>query len=147
MNLFYYVLLSLASGAAVSIQGLMNAALRARLPLAAVILLNTFTGFVGAAVLFGILKLTSAGDRIELSGVPTPLLFAGLLGLLIIAAAAVAFPKIGATWSLTIMIFGQLAVALIADQQGWFGLSRIPIGWSRATGALLVLLGCWLSGR
>lgn len=71
----------------------------------------------------------------------------GLYGAVFVAVAAFAAPRLGVTYFLTIAIAGQLAMALVLDQFGAFGLDRVEISPVRIAGIVLVLAGAFLVRR
>ena len=71
----------------------------------------------------------------------------GAISLFIILAMTVAGPRIGIAATLGILIAGNLVMGALIDQLGLFGLDRVPIGWPRALGILLLAAGATLSLR
>ena len=71
----------------------------------------------------------------------------GALSVLIILAITVASPRIGLAATIGIIIAFNLGVAALIDRFGWFGFDRIPIGWARIFGLLLLGAGAMLSLR
>ena len=71
----------------------------------------------------------------------------GLYGAFFVATAAWAAPRLGVTLFLTAAIAGQLALALLLDRIGAFGLARVEIGPVRLLGVGLVLAGVVLARR
>jgi transporter family-2 protein len=71
----------------------------------------------------------------------------GLYGAFFVAAAAFAAPRMGVTYFLMVAIAGQLAMALLLDRFGAFGLARVEISPTRIAGILLVLAGAFLVRR
>jgi transporter family-2 protein len=71
----------------------------------------------------------------------------GLYGAVFVAVAAFAAPRLGVTYFLTVAIAGQLAMALLLDRMGAFGLDRVEISPTRIAGILLVLAGAFLVRR
>jgi bacterial/archaeal transporter family-2 protein len=69
----------------------------------------------------------------------------GALSVLIILAITVASPRIGLAATIGILIAFNLSVAAVIDGFGWFGFDRIPIGWTRVLGILLLGAGAVLS--
>jgi transporter family-2 protein len=65
--------------------------------------------------------------------------------MLIILAITVASPRIGLAATIGIIIALNLSVAALIDRFGWFGFDRIPIGWARVLGLLLLGAGAALS--
>jgi len=68
----------------------------------------------------------------------------GVYGAIFVAIAAFAAPRLGVTFFLTVAVAGQLAMALVLDRSGAFGLEVQEISWQRVAGVLLVLAGAWL---
>jgi transporter family-2 protein len=71
----------------------------------------------------------------------------GFYGGFFVAVAAFAAPRLGVTYFLMVAIAGQLAMALLLDQLGAFGLTRVEISPTRIAGILLVLAGAFLVRR
>jgi bacterial/archaeal transporter family-2 protein len=71
----------------------------------------------------------------------------GLYGAVFVAMAAFAVPRTGVTLFLTVAIAGQLAMALLLDRLGAFGVPRVEVSPVRVAGILLVLGGAFLVRR
>ncbi len=71
----------------------------------------------------------------------------GLYGAVFVAVAAFAAPRLGVTFFLMVAIAGQLAMALLLDRIGAFGLARVEISPTRIAEVLLVLGGAYLVRR
>jgi transporter family-2 protein len=71
----------------------------------------------------------------------------GLYGAVFVAVAAFAAPRMGVTYFLMVAIAGQLAMALLLDRIGAFGLERVEISPTRIAGILFVLAGAYLVRR
>jgi transporter family-2 protein len=71
----------------------------------------------------------------------------GFYGAFFVAVAAFAAPRLGVTYFLMVAIAGQLAMALVLDRIGAFGLARIEISPIRIAGVMLVLAGAYLVRR
>lgn len=71
----------------------------------------------------------------------------GFYGAFFVAVAAFAAPRLGVTYFLMLAIAGQLAMALLLDRLGAFGLARVEISPARVAGILLVLAGAYLVRR
>jgi transporter family-2 protein len=71
----------------------------------------------------------------------------GLYGAVFVAVAAFAAPRLGVTYFLMVAIAGQLAMALLLDRVGAFGIERVEITPVRIAGVLLVLAGAFLVRR
>jgi uncharacterized membrane protein YdcZ (DUF606 family) len=62
-----------------------------------------------------------------------------------VLAITVAPPRIGVTATIGIVIALNLGVATVIDRFGLFGYDRIPIGWARIIGVVMLALGAALS--
>jgi len=71
----------------------------------------------------------------------------GLLGVMFIATAAFAGPKVGALLFMVLVIAGQLSMALTLDHFGWAGFRQAPISLDKLGGLLLIIVGIWLIRR
>jgi bacterial/archaeal transporter family-2 protein len=76
---------------------------------------------------------------------PAWLWIGGALSVLIVLAITVAPPRIGVTATIGIVIALNLGVATVIDRFGLFGYDRIPIGWARIIGVVMLALGAALS--
>jgi transporter family-2 protein len=83
----------------------------------------------------------------EVRGLPWHAWTGGFYGAFFVAVAAFAAPRLGVTYFLMVAIAGQLAMALLLDRIGAFGLARIDISPTRIAGVLLVLAGAYLVRR
>jgi len=71
----------------------------------------------------------------------------GLLGVMFIATAAFAGPRVGAVLFMALVIAGQLSMALTLDHFGWAGFREAPITAGKVGGLLLIVAGIWLIRR
>ncbi|MBU1193920.1 MAG: DMT family transporter [Proteobacteria bacterium] len=67
--------------------------------------------------------------------------FAGLLGAFYVTSTIILTPRLGATLTFTLVIAGQLAMAVLMDHFGWFGIQAQPFNWLRFAGVVLVTAG------
>jgi len=133
------------AGVAAASQGAANGALTARAGLGAALVFNTAVVTVGSLL---ILFFTGGTRQLgTLTGAPWSHYLGGLCGLIIVAATAVAIPRLGAAVVLALMVLGQGAAALAIDHLGLFGMSRAPLSVSRVAGAVLLVAGVALLRR
>jgi transporter family-2 protein len=101
------------------------------------------------AFVLGIAVLYAAGSSLwgvrEALREPAWLWSGGAISLFIILAMTVAGPRIGIAATLGILIAGNLVMGALIDQLGLLGLDRVPIGWPRALGIVLLAAGAALS--
>ena len=75
---------------------------------------------------------------------PKWMLLGGLMSAVIILSITVAGPRIGVVATTALLIAGQFALATAIDRFGWFGVSPIPLDWTRVVGILLLAGGAAL---
>jgi transporter family-2 protein len=68
----------------------------------------------------------------------------GLYGAVFVAVAAFAAPRLGVTYFLMVAIAGQLAMALVLDRLGAFGIEKVEVSLTRVAGVPLVVGGAFL---
>jgi transporter family-2 protein len=100
-----------------------------------------------AALLVAAVALGARPGMSEVKALPWYAWTGGFYGAVFVAVAAFAAPRMGVTYFLTMAIAGQLAMALLLDALGAFGLARVEISPTRIAGILLVLAGAWLVRR
>ncbi|WP_010490592.1 DMT family transporter [Pseudomonas sp. S9] len=71
----------------------------------------------------------------------------GMLGVMFIATAAFAGPRVGAVLFMALGIAGQLTMAGNPDHFGWAGFKEAPISAGKIGGLLLFVAGIWLIRR
>jgi len=69
----------------------------------------------------------------------------GVMGVVVVFSITVCAPRIGATATIGLLIAGQLAMGVVIDRLGLFGLERVALAWPRALGVLLLAVGAGLS--
>jgi transporter family-2 protein len=130
-------------GVAVGIQVGINAELGKRI---GVIETVTLTAIGTIVVLVPILLLArrGIGGLSGLSETPPWLWVGGILGA--IALSALVFPpqEIGSLATIAVFLAGQVAMGLVVDALGLFGVERAPITASRVTGVVLLAAGAAL---
>ncbi len=137
MNDWLFLGLAAAAGIAMAVQGSLNGALGKVVGvLEGNFLVHAIGLFVVAALLFvcGLGK----GDLSKVSEAPWYLYLGGVMNVLIIFGVMAAIAKTGAGNATTAIITGQLAMAMLIDCFGWFGLQQAPFTWSRGAGLLLM---------
>lgn len=67
--------------------------------------------------------------------------FIGIIPLITITIAIHLFKELGQLQAMVIPMFSQLIFSLCIDHFGWFGARVMPLGWQRAIGAVLLIVG------
>jgi bacterial/archaeal transporter family-2 protein len=104
---------------------------------------------IGAVIALTVLllarrSLAGVGDAL---GSPKWMLLGGVMSALIILAITVAGPRIGIVATTAVLIAAQFTLATIIDRQGWFGVERIAVEWTRLLGIVLLFVGAALTLR
>ena len=71
----------------------------------------------------------------------------GGMGVVVVLTITVVTPRIGAAATIALLIAGQLAMGVLIDRYGWFGVEQVPLSWPRALGVLLLAAGALLALR
>jgi transporter family-2 protein len=132
------------AGAVLSVQAPINAALARGLGDPTLATCVSF--LVGFLVMAVICALRGAWPASDFAG-QTPLWawIGGSLGAFYIIALIISVPLTGALTAAAAVIFGQLAMEMILDRFGAFGLPVQAITWQRIAGLVLVMAGLLLS--
>jgi transporter family-2 protein len=142
----FAVVLSLLAGLAGSVQIAVMGAFGERIgslqALAFSLLLSTL---IATAAL--LVARRSLGGFAEGLREPPWLWTGGVMGVFIVFTITFAAPRIGTTATIGLLIAGQLAMGVVIDRFGLFGLDRIALGWPRLLGVALLAAGAALSLR
>lgn len=140
---FVAFVLAVVSGALVALQAPTNAMLSRAVgsPVNAA-LVSFGVGFAALAAAALALGVRPGGEAVK--ALPWYAWTGGLYGAVFVAVAAFAAPRLGVTFFLTAAIAGQLAMALLLDRAGAFGVPVQEISTHRLAGVVLVLAGAWL---
>lgn len=133
------VVLAACVGIAICLQGATNGALGARIGIVGAVAVNLAVALVGALLAWWLLPRAEP----RATGNAWWMWLGGLYGLVILAGAAFAFPRLGAGPTTAIVVAMQLLTALMLDHFGCFG-ARVEITAVRAIGAVLLLVGALL---
>lgn len=137
-----YLLIAFSAGIASSFQGLFNGHWQQKIDLKTVLLINATVVMLGAVVYYVILSVRGEG-KTEWGELSASIALGGVCGLVIIAAMALAFPRIGALPAVTLFIAGQMAAAIAIGHFGILGAFQ-PLDLTKIAGALLVAAGAYL---
>jgi bacterial/archaeal transporter family-2 protein len=71
----------------------------------------------------------------------------GGMGVVVVLTITVVTPLIGAAATIGLLIAGQLAMGVLIDRYGWFGVEQVPLNWPRIVGVLMLGVGALLALR
>ena len=138
------VLIGILGGIAVGVQGPIASQMSQRIGSAA----SSFVVHVSGAILSGMLVLALGGENIRNWRTMSWYMFlSGGFGLILYLTLNHTMPRLGATTALALIIIGQLAMGIVIDQFGLFGVSVRPVDLVRLIGAGLLIVGGYLIVR
>lgn len=132
------VLFSILAGAAMSIQGVMNARLGER---AGTMEANVYVQVTAAALSALALCFYRTGSLRRLSGAPWYCWLGGALGLVITVCVMLGIRELSPGLSVSVILVAQLLTAAAVDALGLMGTEKTPLGWPKVIGAALMIAG------
>lgn len=142
-TLFLIILIGLAGGMAIGVQGPLSSLVTQRLgPLESVFIIH-----IGGAIA-ALIPMVFVGSRLgQWKSLPWYALGAGALGLIVIMAMGYMIPRIGAAGALITLMAGQILIASLLDHFGLLGMAPRTIDLQRIIGFVVVMAGVWLTVR
>ena len=133
-----FAALAVVAGVAVAFQGATNQGLLKLAGIGPALVVNTVVVLVGA---IGLWLATGAKATFFPAGASWTLYLGGVFGFVIIAAAVLVFPRLGAAYAIALMVCGQCLAAMIIDHYGLMGMEKSPATLQRVIGVALVVGG------
>lgn len=138
------VLIGTLGGVAVGLQGPIAAQMSKRVGSAA----SSFVVHVSGAFLSGALLLTRGGENIQnWRSLSWYMLGSGAFGVVLYLTINHTMPRLGATTALALIIIGQLAMGILIDHFGLFGVEIRQLSAIRLIGLILLIAGGYLVVR
>lgn len=139
--------LALAAGLAGSIQVAVMGRFGDRVGSFEAVAANTiFSALVATAVLL-VLRQSLAGFGDALRSPWWYWVGGGGMGVVVVLTITVVTPRIGAAATIGLLIAGQLAMGVVIDRYGLFGVDQVALSWPRVLGVLLLAAGAVLALR
>lgn len=143
-SILLIILIGLAGGIAVGLQGPMASMISQRLG----IFESVFIVHVGGAVIALLPLLFNGGGKLaQWKALPWYTLFAGAFGLIVIGAISYMIPRVGVAAAIITVVAGQILVSTVLDHFALLGATGRPMDPGRAIGLAVVLVGVWLTVR
>jgi len=143
-NLIPVLLIGLAGGVAVGLQGPLTSMMSQRIGT----MESVFIVHLGGAILAGVIVLGMKGGNLGAwRTVPWYALGAGALGLVVLSAVSYTIPRIGAATTVTLIIVAELVASTLLDHFGLLGTSVRLLDPARVLGIVVLFLGTWLIMR
>ncbi|MGR6964035.1 DMT family transporter [Geodermatophilus sp. URMC 61] len=140
-----WIALGLLAGAALPVQGALNAQLRRQIPapLAVATISFTVATLTIAALLLALLALrrTPTPRLRPLRGMPWWGWLGGLCAAAYVTATFVLIPVVGAAVTVALTVTGQQIASALIDHFGWFRMARRALTSARAAGLALLVTG------
>ena len=141
-SILLIILIGLAGGIAVGVQGPLASMISQRLGTFE----SVFIIHVGGALIALLPLLFSGGGKLgQWKQLPWYTLFAGVFGLVVISAISYMIPRVGVAAAIITVVAGQLLVSTILDHFGLLGTMVRPLDATRAIGLAVLLVGVWLT--
>jgi transporter family-2 protein len=133
-----FAALAVVAGIAVAFQGATNQGLQKATGIGPALVLNTVVVLIGTIALW-----LATGTRTTFfpRDASWPLYLGGVFGFVVIAAAVLVFPRLGAAYAIALMVCGQCLAAMVIDHYGLMGMEKNPATLPRAIGVALVVSG------
>ena len=107
-----------------------------------------FVTYGGGGLLITLVMLARRGGNIAvLAAVPPYVLFAGVLGLIVVGGISFSVPRIGLVPTFTTIVTMQFIASALIDHYGLFGATIRAMSVSRGAGIAMLLAGVWLIVR
>jgi bacterial/archaeal transporter family-2 protein len=143
-----WLALALLAGAALPLQGAVNARLRADLdaPIAAgAVSFVVATAGMGALLLTALACASTARPRVEpLRHLPWWGWLGGLVGATYVTSVFLLIPEIGTAPTIALTVAGQQVASVFVDRYGLLRLPRRAVGWARLAAVAVLLAGVLL---
>ena len=138
---FLIILVGLAGGVAVGLQGPLASMISQRLG----IFESVFIVHLGGMLIALVPMLIYGSKLAQWRSVPWYALGAGIFGLIVIASISYMIPRVGVAAAVTSVVAGQLLVSAVLDHFGLLGAAVKPLDLTRILGLGVVMLGVWLT--
>lgn len=147
MNNSMWIFAAVFAGISASLQSSITGGLSKKLSLAATLTLNTVV-FTVIALVYWAWEISKNGFQKDQWRTLTPVeMTGGIFGFLLVLCLTLSFPRIGALYSVVLMILGQCVMALVVDQFGLFNMPVQPISVSRVAAIGFLIAGVFLLNK
>ncbi len=135
-----FILMALALGAVLPMQAAINARLAKN---AGSPVMSAFVSFAVGTIALMLFLLVSGQFKLGFISSPSPwwIWTGGLLGTFFVAGIVVLLPRLGVVLSFSLVLAGQMFVAILFDQFGWLGVALKEISAGKIIGVVLLIVG------
>ena len=135
------ILFALVAGMLVPIQAVLNTKMGRALGDPVFAALISFSVGTVSLFIYALVVQMDWGAIRQASGLPWMVWAAGCLGAVFVAATVILTPKLGAALTFSLMVAGQLFMAVLMDHFGALGIQVQPMSWMRLVGIALITAG------
>lgn len=132
------ILICIAAGAAMSVQGVMNTRLGEGIGTSEA---NAFVQATAAVLAAAVLIFHRDGSFSALGEVNRFYMLGGVLGLIITLTVMLGMRALTPATAVSIILVSQLLTAGAIDALGLMGTEKVPLTWTKAIGAVLMIAG------
>ena len=132
------ILISIAAGAAMSVQGVMNTRLGESVGTAEA---NAFVQATAAVLAAAALLFHRDGSFAALADTSPVYMLGGILGLIITLTVMLGMRALSPAVAVSVILVSQLLTAAAIDALGLLGTEKVPLSWGKALGAALMIAG------
>lgn len=144
LSLLLTILIGILGGIAVGLQGPIASQMSQRIGTAS----SSLVVHVSGALLSGLLLLARGGEDIRnWRSLSWYMILSGAFGVVLYLTLNHTMPRLGATTALALIIIGQLAMGILIDHFGMFGVAVRHVDLTRLVGAGLLIAGGYLIVR
>ncbi len=144
-NMWVLIFIGVVSGAAIGLQGPMASIITQKLGVYESVFIVNLGGVVAA--LIPMVFIQHGGKFSNWRELPWYVLFAGVFGLVVIAAISFLIPRIGVSPSMMLIILGQVVIGAVLDHFGLLGTIQRTFSFKQLAGIGVMLLGVWMTVR
>ena len=138
-----FLIIAAGAGVLMAIQGSLNSALSKVIGVLEGNFILHAVGLLIVVIMLFVLGF-GKGDLNAVDKAPWYLYLGGVINVAIIYGVMLSIAKTGAGVATTAIITGQLAMSLVIDQFGLFGLDKVPMSWGRGIGLVLMAIAAKL---
>lgn len=137
------IIFALLGGAFITLQGVANSKISQDIGTWQTATITQLTGFVAA---FIIMMVAGQGKWQGLKKVNPLYLIGGTFGAIVVFGNVTAIHFIGVTLTVSAMLIAQLAMTVLIDQNGWFGVAKQKMQAPQIVGITMMIAGVVILG-
>lgn len=141
---FLFIIMALALGALLPVQAAINTRLSKTVSSPVIAAFTSFAVGTLALLLYLVVSRQIHFQSIPFRESPWWIWTGGILGTFFVAGIVVLLPRLGAALSFSLVLAGQMGIAILLDHFGWLGTTIREISPGKVLGAVLLIIGVYL---